>query len=132
MAKIKITHADRYDALVDLVKKYGVEVTKGEGEDAVTEGAEEMIAFLNSRKEKLGAKAEKTSSKKNDEYIQIEDNIVAILDGKMSLADITKAYNEKYGTEFTTQKVMPRLSALVADGKVVKETKKKKVVFYLA
>ena len=108
-----------------------IRVFKGE---EPTVSADDMVAFFEGRIEVLDRKsANKKPSKTQEANEALKVLVLEALEGAenpMTVSEVIKAKAELNG--LSTQKVVPLLKALEADGKVVKIADKKKSVFTLA
>jgi len=96
-------------------------------ENVEDNSATELIDFANHEIELLTKKSGSKAKKTNEEFISIENEILSVMEENMlyKVTDIVKAL----GYEYTTSKLTPRLTELVAQGKV-KNTKDKKSSVY--
>lgn len=131
----KITQKQRYEALIELVDKYGIFVTNGE----VNEGKEEMISFLESRIEGLNKKASSKSDKVSKANEELHDALIEILtaEGKgMKISEILqrepiKSMRNEDGLPISSQKLSHLANSLVGT-ELVKTTDKKVSYFSVA
>ena len=95
---------------------------------------EEMVAFIDHELELLDKKSSnKKPTATQEANVAIKDEIVKVLtdaDAPMTASEVLKASAEFDG--MSNQKISALLRQLIADGKVVKATDKKKSVFSLA
>lgn len=90
-----------------------------------------LVEFINHELELLDKKnSNRKPSKAQVENEEIKNNIYeAILIKPMTISEITKAYNAKYNTEYSSQKISALCHQLKEENKVIRIEEKKKVVF---
>ena len=129
MAK-PITHKQFFTALISLVEEnpdFTVEA------DGMTATADEVVKFLNSRIESLEKKATKTTDKTNTEQAEVDEKVLSVMTTeKRKVAEIAKAVNTKYDTEYTSSKVTASLTRLCKEDKVINEKEGKNSYYRLA
>lgn len=98
---------------------------------------EDVVAQAKHEIELLDRKNATRSSKPTKAQLEngsIKANIITMmLDNEpMTVGAITKAYNEKYGTEYTSNKINALVAQLKTDGRISREVIKKIAYFSLA
>lgn len=132
MAK-KITQKQRYEALIELVEVNGISVTNGEvGEDEITEGADEMVAFLRSRIDSLEKKVSKADEKADKTKAEVDDNVLSVMTAdKVKVSEVVKMLRENKGIEYNSSKVTASLRRLMTAGLVGNVVEKKNSYYFL-
>lgn len=132
----KITQKQRYEALIDLVNKYGISITNGDA----FEGKEEMVAFLESRIEGLDKKASFKSAKVEAERDELKGALLDILSAEGKALKISEILQREpiasmrtdEGLPISSQKLSYMANALAKAGVLTKTSEKKVSYFSVA
>lgn len=124
----KITQKQRYEALIDLVKSNGITISNGE----VTEGVDEMVAFLCSRIEALDKKVSRSNEKTDKEQAEVDEKVLSVMtQNKVKVAEVMKFVNAEFDTEYTSSRITSSLRRLMAKGLVGNVVEKKNSYYFL-
>lgn len=124
----KITQKQRFEALIDLVESNGISITVGE----VSEGTDEMVAFLRSRIEALDKKVSKGNEKADKEQAEVDEKVASVMTkDKVKVSEVVNEVNEEYGTNYTSSRITASLRRLMAKGVVGNVTEKKNSYYFL-
>lgn len=128
----KITQKDRFQALIELVQTYGIEISNGD----VTETTEDMVAFLQGRIDSL---VKKGSSKKPNLLAEdIHDAVLDILSqyDRLKVAEMLQiepiaSMRTDEDMPISSQRLTSIITAMVKAGEVEKIIDKKTSYFAL-
>ena len=126
MATMKKTNKELFIAVLSVIAN--AEIPENE--------REELTAFINGRIEQIEKKAA-TPSKADREKTELNEKLKADIiagmteiDRPVRVSELIKLYAPL--SNYTTQKLTPILTALVADGKITKATVKRDTVYNIA
>lgn len=127
----KITNANRYEALIDLVNANGISLTVGDA----TENTEDMVKWLQKQIEAISKKKSSSNDKKNEAFAVVDERVLSVLStSKAKVGSIVEAVNDEYelvgDDKYSSSRVTASLGRLIKEGKVV-NVKEKKDSFYL-
>jgi hypothetical protein len=124
----KITNKQRYEALIELVKANGISLSNGE----VSEGTNEMVAFLESRIEGLEKKVSKGNEKADKEQAEVDEKVLFVMTkNKVKVSEVVISVNGEYGTNYTSSRITASLRRLMAKGVVGNVVEKKNSYYFL-
>ena len=124
----KITNKQRYEALIELVKANGISLSNGE----VSEGTDEMVAFLESRIEGLEKKVSKANDKADKEKAEVDAVVLSVMGkDKVKVSEVVSLIREDKGIEYNSSKVTASLRRLMAQGVVGNVVEKKNSYYFL-
>lgn len=124
----KITNKQRFEALIELVKANGISLSNGE----VSEGTDEMVAFLESRIEGLDKKVSKANDKADKEKAEVDAVVLSVMGkDKVKVSEVVSLIREDKGIEYNSSKVTASLRRLMAQGVVGNVVEKKNSYYFL-
>ena len=129
MAK-QITQKQMFKALVSLVESNPDFEVKADG---LVADADKVIEFLNSRIEALDKKVSKSNDKVDKEQAEVDEKVLSVMSTeKRKVAEIMKAVNAEYGTDYSSSKITASLRRLMGNNLVLNVVEKKNSYYFLA
>lgn len=127
----KITHKQKFTEIISIIENFASDYSTVINGEPLT--ANDLIEFINGRKEAIEKKATKTTDKTNTEQAEVDSKVLSVMTtANAKVGEIAKAVNSEYEVDYSSSKVTASLRRLVGKGAVVNEVDKKNSYYRLA